>query len=213
MKKGVQHVLVAWIVVSLSAAVTAAQMPGLSPADSKELASYRLNMETVKKVHGAMRSVMTEMRKDPKYQALMKLEAEIEALQKKDELTDAESERLEKLVEQREAQQEAFDQEQSKGINLANAKTLSEMEAQIKGHPQAMRALNEVDLSPREFSKFMMVMLMSSMVAGFQKSGMLKELPKELNEIHPDNIKFVLDNQAALEAMQKELQELSKAIK
>jgi hypothetical protein len=211
MKKPVQNVLVGWIVLSLTAG-TAAQMPGLSPADSKELASYRLTMETVKKVHGAMRSVMNEMKKDPKYQALMKIEAEIEALQKKDELTDAESDRLGKLMEQRDAQKEALDDSQQQGINLANAKTLSEMEAQIQGHPQAMAALNQAGLSPREFSKFMMVMVMSAMVAGFQKSGMLKEVPKELKEIHPDNVKFVLDNQAELEAMQKELAALGKGM-
>jgi hypothetical protein len=212
MKKLAHHALIGWIVVCLTAG-SAAQLPGFSPADSAELASYRLTMETVKKVHMAMRSVITEMKKDPKYQALLKTEAEIEALQKKEELTDAESERLEKLIEQRDAQKQAFDDSQNKGINLANAKTLSEMEAQLKRHPQAMAALTQAGLSPREFSKFMTVMLMSAMAAGFQKSGMLKEVPKELKELHPDNIKFVLDNQAELEAMQKELAALGKGMK
>lgn len=105
MKQVVRRVLVACLVVSFGAG-GAAQVPGRSAADSKELASYRLSMDTVNKVVVATRALFAEMKKDPKVQALMKTEAEIEALEKKEELPEAESERLDKLREQREQQEE-----------------------------------------------------------------------------------------------------------
>jgi hypothetical protein len=68
--------LAALMIVSLIAAPNA-QSSGFSAADSKELASYRLTMETTKKVDALMRSVMQEMASDPKVQALQKTKAEI----------------------------------------------------------------------------------------------------------------------------------------
>ena len=53
------------IIVSLIAAPNA-QSAGFSAADSKELASYRLTMETTKKVYAVMRALMQDMASDPK---------------------------------------------------------------------------------------------------------------------------------------------------
>jgi tellurite resistance protein len=208
MKKLASPILVGWIAVAL-AATTIAQSPGLSAADSKELASYRLTMENVRKMQSAMRAMMEEAGKDPKYQAIIKLNAEIDALEKKEELTDAEAERLEALRQKKEEAEDAVDD----GLNVNDADSLDEMEAQIKKFPPMVRALNAGGLSPREFSKMMMTMLMAGMVASFQKSGMLKELPKDLKEIHPDNVKFMMDHEAEIAAMTKEWQQMSKGIK
>jgi hypothetical protein len=211
MKQIVRKILVACLVVLLGAGSAAAQIPGLSAADSKELASYRLTMDTAKKVFGAMRLVMVEMKKDPKVQALMKLEAEIEALQKKEELTDAESARLEKLREQRDEQEEAVDDTVLTTEGMKKADSLDAMEAEIKRQPKAAAVLAQAGVSPREYAKFTMAWVMAGMIAGFQKSGMIKDLPKELGaSIHPENIKFMEEHGAELERMAKELEALSK---
>ena len=189
--------------------VTHAQTSGFSAADSKELASYRLTMDTTKKVFGLMRSMAQEMAKDPKVQALQKTKAEIEALSRKDELSDAESARLEKLTMQAEQQEEALNQGTG-GLNLGNAKDLNEMEAAIKAHPQFTAALAKAGLTPREYSKYFLASLMAGMVAGFQKSGLLKELPKDLKEVNPENVKFMVEHEAELAAMQKEMAALEK---
>ena len=185
-----------------------AQSSGFSAADSKELASYRLTMETTKKVYALMRSVIQDMASDPKVQALQKTKAEIEALSKKDELSDAESARLEKLQMQAEQQEDAL--EQVTGVNLNKAESLNEMEAAIKANARFMGALSKAGLTARDYSKYILASLMAGMVAGFQKSGMLKELPKELKEVNPENVKFLLEHEAELTAMQKEMEKLSK---
>jgi hypothetical protein len=211
MKQVVRSVLVACLVVSPGAAGAAAQIPGLSAADSKELATYRLTMDTAKKVFGAMRLLTVEMQKDPKVQALMKLEAEIEALQKKEELTEAESERLDKLREQRDAQEEEVDDTVFTSEGMQKANSLDQMEAEIKRQPKAVALMAQAGVSPREYAKFTMAWVMAGMIAGFQKSGMIKDLPKELGaSIHPENIKFMEEHGAELERMAKELEALSK---
>ena len=209
MKTWIRTVLVASMSLSLVSAPNA-QSPGFSAADSKELASYRLTMETTKKVYAMMRAVMQEMASDPKFQALQKTKAEIEALSKKDELTDAESERLEKLQMLAEEQEEALDEANDGGLNMNNAQNLNDMESAIKSNPRFMAVLNKSGLTARDYSKYMLATMMAGMVAGFQKSGILKELPKELKEIHPDNVKFILENEAELTAMQKEMEQLNR---
>ena len=201
MKPFIRTVLIASMIVSL---ISAANAQSFSAADSAELASYRLTMETTKKVFALMRSVMQEMASDPKFQALQKTKAEIEALSKKDELTDAESERLEKLQMQAEQQEDAL--EQATGdMNLNNAQNLNEMEAAIKANPRFAGALAKAGLTPRDYSKYVLASMMAGMVAGFQKSGALKELPKELKAVNPENVKFILDHEAELSAMQKKM--------
>ena len=209
MKQVARNSLVVWIVV-VSAVGSGAQSPGFSAADSKELASYRLTMDTVKKVHAAMRSLIEESKKDPKVRALMATESEIEALEKKEELTDAEGERLEKLRELREQQDQAVEADDRSGLNMNDAKSLDQMEAVIKKSPQMSAALTQAGLTAREFSKFTFASLMAGMVAGFQKSGMVKDLPTELKEVHADNVKFMLEHEAELTAMQRDLQALTK---
>ena len=204
MKPYIRAVLVASMIVSL---IPASHAQSFSTADTKELASYRLTMETTKKVYALMRVIAQEMASDPKFQALQKTKAEIAALTKKDELTDAESERLEKLSMLAEQQEDALDRGND-NMNLNKAQTLNEMEAAIKTNPRFMGALSKVGLTARDYSKYMLASLMAGMAAGFQKSGLLKELPKELKEVNPENVKFLLEHEAELAAMRKEMEEL-----
>ena len=206
MKPYIRPVLVASLIVSFTSAATA---QSFSAADTKELASYRLTMETTKKVYALFRAIGQEMASDPKFQALQKTKAEIAALSKKDELTDAESERLEKLEMQAEEQEEALEQANSAG-DMSNAQNLNQMEAAIKANPRFMAALSKVGLTAREYAKWTLASLMAGMVAGFQKSGVLKELPKDLTEVNPENVKFILDNEAELTAMQKDMEKMGK---
>jgi hypothetical protein len=200
MKQHVRTAVAALLVTAMPAAL-AAQGAKLAAADARELASYRLTMETVKKVQTATRSMVAELKKDPKFQRQMKLEAEIEALNKKEELTEAEQGRLAALEEERERLEESSE------LNLGSATSLDEMEASVKKMPVVANALKQAGLSPREYGTFMMAMIQASMVAGFKKAGMIKELPRDVN---PDNVKFVEEHEAELKAVQAEFQALSK---
>ena len=202
MKHTIRRGVVALLLVSMIAGVSA---QGTRPpdADLKEIASYKLTMETVEKVKVATRAMIAEIKKDPKYQQLLKLEAEIEALEKKDDRTDAEDAKLAALNEDKEKLESASDGP----LSLGQANSLSEMEANIRKSPPIANALQSAGMSPREYSTFMMAMIQASMVAGFKKAGMMKELPKDVN---PENVKFIEEHEAELKAMQAEFEKLAK---
>lgn len=189
------------LTAALSTSSPATQATPQADRDMKEIASYRLSMDTVKKVDVAMRAMFDEMAKDPRFQASIKLEAELQALNEKEERTEAEDRRIEEL----EREKEKIDSENP--FDLGSANTLSEMEAQVQKLPPMANALRSAGLTPREYSKFMLAMLQAGMAAGMKKSGLIKELPKDFPA---ENVQFMLDHEAELTAMQKRWQELGK---
>ena len=96
------RLLVPVLLISSSLVAVSAGAQTLT-ADEKELASYTLTMPTVKKVMSAMMLMAQEEAKDPKVQEKKKLEAQIDALQAKDELTEAQQAELDKLIERRDS--------------------------------------------------------------------------------------------------------------
>jgi hypothetical protein len=202
MKHTARRGIVALLLLSMVSGVSA-QGARPSDADLKEIASYKLTMETVEKVKVATRAMIAAIKKDPKYQQMLKLDAEIEALEKKDDRTEAEDAKLAALNEEKEKLESASDGP----LSLGQANSLSEMEANIRKSPAIANALQSAGMSPREYSTFMMAMIQASMVAGFKKAGMMKELPKDVN---PENVKFIEEHEAELKAMQAEFEKLAK---
>jgi len=200
MKQHVRCAVAALLVVALPGGLPAQDL-GLSAPDAKELASYRLTMENVKKVRAATVLMLEAMKKDPRFQKLRKIEAELEALEKKGELTEAEIERATVL----EAQKEEL--EASNEFEIGEANSLDGMEASVKKSPIVTNALEQAGLTPREYGKFIMAMIQASVAAGFKKSGMIKELPKGVN---PENVKFVEEHEPELRAMQAEFERMGK---
>ena len=192
--------------ITLSTVLLAVALPAMpsqaaktgGSADLKELSTYTLSMDTLNKVDRAMRTFAVEMKKDPKLQEAMKLEADIKALEKKfqeTEPSDADQKRLEDM----EAKLEAL--KDSGSLNMNNAKTISDMAAKIQKFPPMVSALQREGLTARDYAKFMMAMLQAGLAAGFQKAGLLKELPDGTN---PANVKWILAHEAELAKMQKD---------
>ncbi len=202
MKRTAHRATVALLLVSVVSNLAAQGTPP-SDADMKEVAKYKLSMEAVDKVKVATRAMIAEIIKDPKYQQLIKLEAEIDALEKKDDRTEAEDEKLATLNEQK----DKLENEADSPLSFGQANSLAEMEANIRKTPAIANALQSAGMSPREYATFMMAMIQASMVAGFKKAGMIKELPKDVN---PENVKFIEEHEAELKAMQAEFEKLAK---
>ncbi len=174
----------------------------MADADAKELATYRLTLENLTKVRDLTRNVAQQMVQDPKFKELSKLAAEIKALEGKPELTDAEQARLDALIEQQDKLEESVENPLS-----GDAQNLSEMEARIRKYPPLMQALQKAGMAPRDYAKFWLAFIQAAFAHGFQKAGMLKDLPAGVN---PDNVKFIAEHTAELEAMQKEFEAFSK---
>ena len=181
-------------VVGISASNAFAQAVG---ADEKELAAYRLTLPTVRKVAAVIKTVTDEAAQDPRAKEMAKIKEEIEELGKKEELTEAEQARLDKLTERRDALEQQNDDSDAGSSN--NAQTLDEMEARVKRHPAAVRALAREGLTAREYAKATMALMFASMVEGFSEGKAdLAKLPPGVN---PENVRFVRENKAELDVI------------
>jgi hypothetical protein len=182
-----------------SAAAVADQNPD---ADSREIAAYRLTLPNLKKVMNVNRSVFKAMMQDPKVQETLKIDAEIDAISKKADLTEADDKRLAELEARKEVLEEALDHPLG-----GETRSLDEMEARIKRYAPMQQALQAEGMAPREYAKFWMAFLQAAFAHGFQKSGMLKQLPADVN---PENVKFIAEHEAEITAMQKEFEQFGK---
>jgi hypothetical protein len=182
------------IALAAGAGATAVQ-----DADEKELAAYRLTKEGLDRYAAVMKTLLVEMKTDPRFAEIAKIQAEIDRLHDKDELTAADEKRLEEL----EAKLEQLDT--ATALSLGDG-SLSELEAQIRKNPTMTAALKTGGMAPREFAKFSIVLFQASMAVGMQRAGLLKELPKE---IAAENVRFVEQHEKELEALQRQLEALS----
>jgi hypothetical protein len=191
-----------FLVAILPAFIAPAAAQTLS-ADEKELASYTLTMPTVRKVANAMKAFNELESKDPKVRELEKIKKEIETLENKDDLTDAEAEKIEQLRQRADVLDEEIERE-----NPASASTLADMEAQIKKQPEAVAILSKEGIAPREFAKTVMALFQAAMVVGFSQGKVdMAKLPPGIN---PANVTFFQQNQKELEEIQRQMQAASR---
>jgi hypothetical protein len=172
-------------------------------ADEKELANYTLTMPTVRKVANAMSALNELESRDPKVRELEKIKKEIDALENKDELTDAEAEKIDQLRQRAEVLDEEIDRERP-----STASTLADMEAQIKKHPEAVAILAKEGLTVRDFTRTTMALFQAAMVVGFSQGKVdMTKLPPGIN---PANVTFFQENQKELEEIQRRMEAASK---
>lgn len=201
MTSRIVRVVALWVCLFVTLPALAAQRATLD-ADAKELAYYRLTLANLQKVIAINRALVQTIMQDPKVQEGLKIDAELEALSKKEELTAAEEKRVAALEARKAELEEATDNPLG-----GDARTLSEMETRIRNYPPMAQALQREGMTPREYAKFWLTFLQAAFAHGFQKSGMLKELPPD---VHPENVKFIVQHQAEITAMQKEFEALGR---
>jgi hypothetical protein len=183
-------------------AIARAQMPGANDPDAKELAAYTITVPTLNKVVQATRLLAEGIKSDPRFLKQQSLKADIKKLQEKEEPSEADSAKLEKLqAELEQLEQGVFGPE--------DAKTLAQMAARIQREPVMAKALAGAGLDAREYAKFTLAYFQAAMIAGMMKSGMIKEVPKELAaSVNMDNVKFVQEHEAEIAAFAKALEGL-----
>jgi hypothetical protein len=170
--------------------------PQAKPADPdlKELSTYTLTMDTLTRVDRSMRAAMTEIKKDPKFQEVQRLQAELEALKKNDDPTDAEQQRMEAIERKVDELEESVSP-----MRMNDAATITEMAAVVQKEPRLAAALQREGLTPRELAKFMLAMFQAGFAASMQKAGVLKTTPEGTN---PANIKWFLEHEDDIKKLQ-----------
>jgi hypothetical protein len=192
--------------MALSVLILPASLHVQADADTREVAAYQLTAPTLQKVAAAHQQLATAMKSDPRVARLAQLKAEKKQLEAKKELTDAEQERLDALETEIEAAEESLPSP------LDNAKTLSDVEANIRKQPLLASSLKSAGLAPREYGTFMLALVQASLVHGLQQSGAVKDIPAELKQqVNQDNVKFVAAHESEIARMMAELRSVTAA--
>ena len=188
-------------ITALVAAPAFAQT-GLNDPDAKELAAYKLTLPVLDKVVVATKNLVTAAKNDPRFKQQAAVKAEIKKLEAKEEPTEADDARLEKLRADLERMDYSL-------LPDTQASTLSQMDAAMRKEPMLANALTSAGLTPREYAKFLFAFMSAGAVAGMLEQGVIKEVPKELaSSLHPENIKFFQTHKAEVEAFTKAMEAL-----
>ena len=188
--------------------LSAAASQAANDPDAKELKAYTLTTSSLQQFVAATRNMLAAAKADPRFGEVMKLEAEIEKLREKEEPTEADDARIEKLSEQLDALKEKLPR-----VNMADAnlKSLTDVENAIKREPLMANALKSAGMSARDYAKFTLAFFQAAMIQGMQKSGLVKEIPKDLQAtVNMENIKFIEANEAEITKLMAEFQAASK---
>lgn len=194
-------------ILALASALAAFAAPRLaaqkeSALDDKELKSYRLTMATVKKFENAVEALANWAKNDPQTQANIRMQAAIDSLREKEELTEAEEERLEKLEQQRASMGEKEDDETS------DDPSIDDIAAAIAKMPPVANALRRAGLTSREYVVMSLALFEAQAYVSLKQQGLITEIPKDANTA---NVKFVQDNAAVLKLLYEKLEKVNKA--
>jgi glycine/D-amino acid oxidase-like deaminating enzyme len=192
-------------VILLMAALAPAAPQSQKERDLREVTNYRLSTAVLDKLEVVYEAVAAEMAKDPEYRRMRTLRREYEELSQKDELTDAEAERLESLEEELERIEDEEESEDSLLGGADDPSTLSELAAQIEAEPRLAAAVAKSGMTPREFATAQLALFNAAIAHGFMKSGLIKELPPGVSKA---NVEFVEQHEEAITAMSDRWDEL-----
>jgi hypothetical protein len=129
-------------------------------------------------------------RADPRYQELEKKKAEAAKLAEKDELTEAEAERLARLEEEIAAAEEGEEDEDAE-----DSQSLSRMAARMAGDAKIAGALRAAGLTPHEAAVMMIAFTQAALAGELMESQGITEVPAGVSA---ENVRFYRDNKAEL---------------
>lgn len=169
--------------------VRAAAQGGTTDADTREVQAYRLTMPKLRQLNTALTDLQRQRDADPAYRQLLEKKRELAALAEKDELTDAQQERMAQLEE------EIAEAEQNEDMPEDENPSLTEMAERMAADPRIAGAFQRAGLAPREAATMQLAFFQAAFTAGMLESGTIKEIPKEANT---ENVKFFQANKAEI---------------
>lgn len=219
--------VVACAVVAIASSLAAAAQRGGAQAakedpDIAEYRAFRLTLPMLARVEAAMRSYTTAILNDPAYKPLIAAQREHDALERKSERTPAEDERMEALK----AKLGASPLVPGGGADPDGDQSLDELEAEIAKFPPMANALRANGITPRDYLKCFGVLFQALIVVGAQaaaaQAGQANTQEAQLGaalagglggllgaNVAPENVRFVKENQAAVERFMKAMEEIS----
>jgi hypothetical protein len=200
-----------------------AQAPGRGAsqaADSKdaaELKAYRLSLPMLNKIDVATKAFATTIKTDPRYKELTAAQKEYDGMKEKDDPSPAERARMAELKKK-------LDASPFRGPDDDDA-SLDAVEAGIKSMPPMMNALTANGVAPREYGKFLTVLIQSYMASMVPQATAQATQSRDPNaqigaglaaglagmmsaNVAPENVAWARTNRAAIERFMQTMQAL-----
>jgi hypothetical protein len=183
--------LLATLIASVLPSLVLAQA-STSDADTREVLAYRLTMPKLKQLNVTMADLQRQRDADPAYQQLQQKNKELAALGEKDELTDADQDRMARL------EAEIEELEQADEMPEDQDQSLSAMAERMASDPRTSAALKKAGLAPREAATMSLALFQAAFTVGMLDTGTITSIPKEVSA---ENVKFYQANRAEIEAL------------
>ena len=180
----------------LVAALVALLLPSAiwaQDADTREVLAYRLTMPKLRQLNQVFLELQRQRAADPAWQALQKKKQELAVLGEKDELSDAEQDRMARL------EAEIEELEQAEEMPEDQDQSLGAMAERLASDPRAAAALKKAGLAPREAATMSMALFQAVFTVGLLDSGTITSVPKDGSA---ENVKFYQANRAEIEALE-----------
>jgi hypothetical protein len=163
-------------------------------ADTREVLAYRLTLPKLRQLNEVYADLQRQREADPAYQQLKKKKQELAALAEKEELSEADEERMARLEEEiaeleMEQEGEELDPEDQ---------SLSRMVERMTADPRIAGALKKAGLAPREAVVLQLALLQAAVTAEMLDSGTIKEMPENVNA---ENVRFCRAHKAEIAAL------------
>ena len=179
------------LLISLAPVPAAAQ--ATANADTREVQAYRLTLPKLKQLNAAMADLHRQREAEPGYQQLLKKKKELAVLREKEDPTDSDGERMDRLEAEIREAEEAED-----GSEDTKDQSLTTMAQRMAADPGIAGALKRAGLAPREAATMQLAFFQGAFAVGLLEAGTIKEIPKDVN---PDNVKFLQANRAEIKAL------------
>jgi len=160
-------------------------------ADTREVTAYRLTLPKLQQLNQALADFQRQREADPAYRQLQAKKRELAALSEKEELTEAEEERMAQLETEIAEAEEA---EMSDDEDLS----LDEMAQRITANRLLAGALQRANLPAREAATMQLSLVQTLITASMLEAGTIKEIP---NGVNAENVRFYQANKPAIEAL------------
>ena len=185
MVRGMIGVAGLWLAILMTAAGVAAQTPA---KDAQDVRAVTLTMDRVKQIDRAM--------------------AEAARLLETDEALRAKKQRRE-AIESGEVEPTAAEEAEMMREEADDDDSVASAIRELEREPKLAAAIRSTGLTTREFVLTQTALFQASFAYGAHKTGLLKEIPKE---IPPEHIAFVAQHEAELAEMWKRWEKVSERV-
>lgn len=151
-------------------------------ADTREVLAYRLTMPKLRQLNQAFDDFNRQREADPTYRALLAKKKELAALREKEELSEAEEERMYQLE---------VEIDEAEADDALEDESLAGMAERIASDPIMAGVVQRASLTPRETAVLVFAFFQAAVIGEMIEGGTISDIP---DGVSVENVRFYQAN-------------------